>query len=159
MATELLNLYAAWIGFLLGMISGAIVGLAFHHEQFLGGYGTWPRRLLRLGHIALFGLALINLAFFLTVRTLRPFEVEPTRLITIASWSLIAGAIAMPGVCFAAAFVKPARHLFFIPVVCLIVGVVTTLRVLSAAPVDAPDAATTRIADRPMSAGAQGESP
>ena len=45
------NLWAAWIGIIAGMLSGAALGLFFHEESWLGGYGSWPRRLLRLGHI------------------------------------------------------------------------------------------------------------
>jgi len=54
---ETLNLWAAWVGILLGMFSGAAQGLFFHRADWLDGYGSWARRLIRLGQISLFGLA------------------------------------------------------------------------------------------------------
>jgi hypothetical protein len=109
-----LNLFAAWIGILLGLVSGAILGMFFHQEDWLGGYGSWPRRMLRLGHISFFGLGLINLLYTLTFRTMGMVAPKP------ASILLIVGAIAMPAVCFLSAVRESFRRLFFIPVVSII---------------------------------------
>jgi hypothetical protein len=51
-----LNLVAGWTGFIGGAVSGALIGLFFHKENWLGGYSSFPRRLVRLGHIAFFSL-------------------------------------------------------------------------------------------------------
>ena len=110
-----LNLWAAWIGILAGMVSGAAFGIFFHDESWLGGYDSWPRRLLRLGHISFFGVAFLNLAFAVTLR----LTGEAPGALT-ASWLLIAGAVLMPTVCALAAWRKPLRHLFFLPVLSLI---------------------------------------
>lgn len=110
-----LNLWAAWIGIIAGMLSGAALGLFFHEESWLGGYGSWPRRLLRLGHISFFGVAFLNLAFSVTVRLAG--EVPGQRVV---SWLLVAGAVLMPTVCVLAAWKKPLRHLFFLPVLALL---------------------------------------
>lgn len=117
------NLIAAWAGVLIGMLSGAVMGLRFHDREYLGGYRAWPRRLVRLGHISFFGLAIINFGFFQTAGWLAEEGLAWNPLLTLASWSLVAGAIAMPTVCFLAAWRKPLRHLFFIPVGLLIAGV------------------------------------
>jgi hypothetical protein len=123
------NLWAAWIGVLCGMLSGAVQGLGIHGQTFLGGYGSWPRRLTRLGHISFFGLAAINFAFALTCDRLIGSSGlsgscgEAAELIGHASWLLIGGAIAMPAVCYLAAWYKPLRHLFFVPVSLLVAGV------------------------------------
>ena len=117
-----LNLWAAWIGILAGMVSGATFGLFFHEESWLGGYNSWPRRLLRLGHISFFGLAFLNFAFALTLKL--GGEVRGDRA---ASWLLIAGAVLMPTVCALAAWKKPLRHLFFLPVLSLMGAVVALL--------------------------------
>jgi hypothetical protein len=111
------NLYAAWVAMLLGGIAGAVQGLWFHHEAWLGGYGSWRRRMLRLGHISFFGIGLINLAFALTARSLDLVGglYWPSRL-------LIAGAVTMPLVCYLSACRKPFRHLFFIPALSVIVA-------------------------------------
>ncbi|HMF37455.1 MAG TPA: hypothetical protein VKF17_12475, partial [Isosphaeraceae bacterium] len=61
-----LNLTVAWLAILLGLISGTLLGLFFHREDWLGGYGSWRRRMLRLGHISFFGTGLLNLSFALS---------------------------------------------------------------------------------------------
>jgi hypothetical protein len=113
-----MNLYAAWIGLFLAVLSGVISGLFFHDESWLGGYATWPRRLTRLGHISLFGLGFINLAFFLTAQVL-----EIKSGLTASAILLIIGAATMPTVCYLAAFRKPFRHLFFVPVLSVGLGI------------------------------------
>ena len=37
---ETLNLWAAWTGILLGVLSGAAYGLFFHRANWLDGYGS-----------------------------------------------------------------------------------------------------------------------
>jgi hypothetical protein len=111
------NLHAAWIGMLCGAAFGAVLGLFFHGEEWLGGYASWPRRMLRLGHIALFGIALINLSFALTAGALR---LEGG--LAWPSGLLIVGAVTMPLVCFLSAWRKPFRHLFFVPAASVIVA-------------------------------------
>lgn len=111
----MINLWAAWIGILLGMTSGLIQGLFFHREDWLGGYPSWPRRLMRLGHISFFGTAFLNLAYAGTVGLL-----GPASHVTAASLLLVAGAVLMPLVCYLAAWRKPLRHLFALPVLSLL---------------------------------------
>ena len=113
-----MNLYAAWIGILLGVLVGAGQGLFFDREDWLGGYAAWPRRMLRLGHISFFGLAFINLAFALTAR-----EAGLDGGVGLSSTLLVAGAVTMPLVCYLSAWRKPFRHLFFIPVLSVLAGV------------------------------------
>ena len=57
------NLSVGWIMILLGLFAGAVVGMFFHDDQWLGGYGSWRRRMLRLTHISLLGTGALNLAF------------------------------------------------------------------------------------------------
>ena len=105
-----INLQAAWIGFLLGAVAGAIPGLFFYNSDWLGGYASWQRRMIRLGHIAFFGIGFLNLGYALTVRSLN----MDTGL-TASSVLLLVGAVAMPTVCYLAAWQPLFRHLFFIP--------------------------------------------
>ena len=70
MATAELNIWLAWLGILAGTLTGAVQGLWFHRPDWLGGYASWPRRMLHLGHIAWLGVGLLNLAFAVTVRWL-----------------------------------------------------------------------------------------
>ena len=41
-------------------MTGAVLGLRFHRDDFLGGYGSFRRRIVRLGHIAMAALGMIN---------------------------------------------------------------------------------------------------
>ena len=114
---ETLNLTFAWTWMALGTIAGAVSGLFFYREDFLGGYSSWRRRMTRLGHIAFFGLGLVNLGYALTVRA---FGItDPSPLVT---WLLIVSAATMPAVCYLSAFNMKFRHLFPIPVVSLLLG-------------------------------------
>lgn len=113
----LLNFYATWIGIFLGFIAGAILGLFFHKKDWMGGYSSWRRRMARLGHISFFGIALINITYSLSISV---FNVNITT--QYSSYLFVVGAITMPLVCFLSAYKKMFRHLFFIPVICLVVG-------------------------------------
>jgi len=124
---ETANLYASWIGILLGFAAGTIQGSFFHDDLWLGGYASWPRRLTRLGHISFFGIAFVNLAYVATVRLLPVADPGfwPSRL-------FILGAITMPLVCYLAAFWKRMRHLFAVPVLSLLAAAVILLFEMSA---------------------------
>lgn len=108
------NFIAGWWLILAAFVTGAAIGLGFHRENFLGGYGSFRRRLTRLGHIALAALGGLNVLYGLA----------PVPVSTIPGWFLLAGAIAMPLVCFLSAWKEPFRHLFFVPVVLLLSGVI-----------------------------------
>lgn len=106
-----LNFFAGWLCFLLGAISGALIGLRFHREDWLGGYQSFRRRLLRLGHIAFFGLGLINILFVFSA------DIAPSAYFNhVASLLLAGGAATMPLVCFLGAWKPAFRHVFFVPV-------------------------------------------
>ena len=115
----MLNIYAGWIAFLLGCIFGAVQGLFFHKQDWLGGYGSWQRRITRLGHISFFGLGFINLAFALTVRSL---NIEGGT--EISSYLLVVGLITMPLFCYLSAIKKFFRQLFFIPTTSVILAII-----------------------------------
>jgi hypothetical protein len=112
----------AWAGILLGCIAGAIQGLFFHSETWAGGYNSWTRRMLRLGHISLVALGLLNLAFAVTASAfdLGSSAAWPARL-------LIVGAITMPLLCYASAFRDALRHLFFVPALSVIAAAALVL--------------------------------
>jgi hypothetical protein len=120
------NLISAWIGVLLGFLSGLVLGMFFHREDWLGGYGSLRRRLYRLAHISFFGLGAVNLFFFLTA----PHFPNAGSLAALASWLFIAGAVAMPTCCVLMAHVPHTRLLFAVPVISLIAGGALTLVLL-----------------------------
>jgi hypothetical protein len=61
------NLLVGWISMVAGATSGLIVGLFFHKDDWMGGYGSFRRRLIRLGHISFFGIGILNVLFALSV--------------------------------------------------------------------------------------------
>lgn len=92
----------------------------------MGGYQSWRRRLVRLGHIAFFGTGLLNIAFVGTLPHL-----QPAMEVTTGSVLLILGTLTMPVVCFMAAWRQSLRHLFVVPVLGLIGAALCTLWVLA----------------------------
>jgi hypothetical protein len=118
-----LNLLVGWISMLAGVLSGSAIGLYFHRENWLGGYSSLRRRMVRLGHIAFFGIGFLNILFGLTSQTV-PL---PALNLSIASYGLIGANIAMPATCFLTAWREPMRHLFPIPVIAVTVAVVSLL--------------------------------
>ncbi|HLY41247.1 MAG TPA: hypothetical protein VKR52_08530 [Terracidiphilus sp.] len=118
-----LNLLAGWLGMLGGVVSGAVVGVFFHREDWMGGYASYRRRLTRLGHISFFGLGFLNLMFAATAGQLA----LPGAWLATASWALVIGAAAMPVCCFLSAWRKSFRHLFPVPVFAITTGIVSIL--------------------------------
>jgi len=118
MASHSVNYIAGWWLILAAFVSGAGIGMGFHREDFLGGYGSFRRRLLRLGHIALAALGTFNVVYGMGAHG---------RFSWLASPLLLAGAVAMPAVCFLSAWREGFRRLFFVPVVLLITGVLATI--------------------------------
>lgn len=112
---------------LAAFASGAIIGLGFHREEFLGGYGSFRRRLLRLGHIALAALGMLNVVYGLS-----PRPGGGGTLAAVPGALLLAGAIAMPLVCFLTAWRAPFRHAFIIPVVLLMAAVIMIIVLMPA---------------------------
>ena len=121
---QMFSLHVAWISVGAGMVTGAISGLLFFRENWLGGYGSHPRRLLRLGHISLFGLGFLNLAFAGTAAIV-PFSGKIAWSIAL---SLAAGTVLMPTCCVLCAWRKRLGVLFPLPVSLLLAAVTLVLR-------------------------------
>ena len=123
----ILNIHAAWLGFLLGCIAGMVPGLFFHREEWLGGYASWPRRLIRLAHIAFFGIGFLNLGFALTCRAL---GLESG--LAAASVLLVVAAATMPLVCYMSAWKPFFRNFFCVPAMSVTLAIILLIwRVLS----------------------------
>jgi hypothetical protein len=120
---HVLNWYAGWAMLLAAFVTGAGIGLGFHRDDFLGGYGSFSRRVLRLGHIALAALGMVNILYGLS-----PWPEPETDPARTASLGFLVGGVSMPAVCFLTSWKKPLRHLFVIPVTALIIAALATLR-------------------------------
>lgn len=115
-----------WVGMLAGVVSGAIIGLFFHREDWMGGYNSFRRRLTRLGHISFFGLGFVNFLFAGTLFILA--RGRSGQLAWIAGGAFCLAAVTMPLCCFLSAWRKePFRHFFFIPVSGALAGICVTL--------------------------------
>lgn len=121
-----INLLSGWAGFLGGAVTGALLGLKFHRDDWLGGYASFPRRMLRLGHIACFGLGLINILFALTAASL-----APSTPLALSSGLLVVALITMPLTCFLSAWRKPFRHGFVVPAGATLAGLVAIVVALT----------------------------
>ena len=120
--THPLNFSVGWSLVLAAFLTGAAIGLFFHREDFLGGYASFRRRIVRLGHIALAALGMMNVLYALSPRPAPGAWNEPW-----ATNLWILGAVTMPLVCFLTGWREPFRNLFFIPVTSLVAAVVFTL--------------------------------
>lgn len=116
------NAHLGWGLILAGFVSGAAVGLCFHREDFWGGYGSFRRRIVRLGHIAFVALGFLNLVY-----ALFPYPAAGTTAGLVAGWGLAVGGVAMPTVCLLSGWRSGFRHLFFIPVLSLVSAVTALL--------------------------------
>ncbi|MEZ6242562.1 MAG: hypothetical protein R3B57_05910 [Phycisphaerales bacterium] len=108
-----------WAWVLMGFLTGGLLGMGFAREGFLGGYDSWERRLLRLGHISLVGLGVLNI---LAAGSLGRAELPPAWA-QAASVALIVGGVLMPVCCGLAAWDKRTKPLFAAPVIALTLGV------------------------------------
>jgi hypothetical protein len=116
-----LNWIAGWLLVLSSFATGAVLGLHFHRDDFLHGYSSFPRRMLRLGHVALAALGMLNVLF-----SLSPWPRPDAWTGSIASVCFLAGGLTMPALCFLTAWRPRFRHLFAIPVVALVAAVIST---------------------------------
>ena len=117
-----LNWTAGWSFVLAAFVSGAAIGLFFHRENFWGGYASFRRRIVRLGHIALAALGMMNVVF-----SYSPWPDAATWQSDAASIAFVVGGASMPAVCFLSGWDPRCRHLFFIPVTALVLAAAWTL--------------------------------
>lgn len=119
---HVLNWQAGWLLVLAGFATGAVIGLSFHREDFLGGYNSFRRRLVRLGHIALAALGMMNVLFAVS-----PWPQPGSLTSRAASLAFVIGGVTMPAACFLTAWRQGIRHVFVVPVTALVLAVVFTL--------------------------------
>ena len=111
-----LNRIVAWTGMACGAALGLIMGLwsfdgPLAPPSFIGDYTDTPRRLLRLGHIACFGIGILNL---LLVQALVESRDSP-RVARRAAQAMNFGNVFLPLVLLIAAVYTPAKYLLPFP--------------------------------------------
>ncbi len=113
----------AWTGMVVGVLLGLLMGLwsfdgPIAPPSFIGDYADPARRLLRLGHIACFGLGMLNL---LLVRELASFE-QTCGAGRWATGAMNFGNVFLPLVLVSAAVYQPLKYLLPIPAVSVLVA-------------------------------------
>lgn len=122
-----LNIVFGWAWMNLGFVSGLIMGVKA--EQFglntldegptwMGGYGSVPRRLLRLGHIAFIMLSLLNIVYGTQIDA----AALPDVWKRIGSTAMIFGGVGVPVLCLTAVWLRPAKVLLGVPATAVLVG-------------------------------------
>lgn len=101
----------------LGFLTGAVFGLLAQREDWLGGYASRTRRLLRLGHIALIALGALNVVWPLTTTAQ-----GSSSLIAVITGCFVVGGLTMGPACFLSAMWWRCRIAFVIPCTALIAG-------------------------------------
>jgi hypothetical protein len=120
------NRRLGWVSTCLGAASGLVLGLwSFDGPVpvpgWLGEYDQTARRLARLGHIAFFGLGILNI---LVAGELRRRAASPRR--RVASWVMNFGNVFLPLTLFAAAAWRPLKYFMSVPAVAVFVALVLT---------------------------------
>jgi len=112
------NLLVGWTSMVAGAMSGAAIGLFFHNESWMGGYASPRRRMVRLGHIAFFGLGIVNVLFALSIAAV-PVALSYAH---VAAAGFAVAVVTMPTCCFLTAWRPGFRRLFPIPVLAVLIG-------------------------------------
>jgi uncharacterized membrane protein YvlD (DUF360 family) len=112
-----------WISIFLAVTMGLWMGIKFQGEEWLGGYGALARRMVRLAHIALAALGMINIEFGHSVQEL---ALSP-RLLRSASFAFIVAGVSMPACCLLIAKNFRRFELFALPVGSLAIALLLTI--------------------------------
>jgi hypothetical protein len=110
------NRVVGWSSVAVGAITGLLLGLwsfdgPLATPTFLGGYDELSRRLVRLGHIAFFGLGILNL---LLARDLRELALSDSAK-KFSSQAMNFGNVFLPLTLFAAAAYHPLKYAMSLP--------------------------------------------
>lgn len=113
----MMSIAIGWCLISVGFLTGGVFGLLAQSENWLGGYGSRTRRLVRLGHIALIALGALNVVWPLTTTALEASSITP-----VITNCFVVGGLTMGPVCFLTAMCWSCRVAFVIPSTALIVG-------------------------------------
>jgi hypothetical protein len=121
------NRRVGWVSTCVGAATGLILGLwsfdgPFSVPGWLGEYDQTSRRLARLGHIAFFGLGILNI---LVAGALRRSPLGPPGR-RVASIAMNFGNVFLPLTLFAAAAYRPFKYSMSAPALAVFVALVVT---------------------------------
>ena len=129
-AAALTNLAVGWGSMAIGALTGLILGLwsfggPVPVPDLLGEYDALPRRLMRLGHIAFFGLGILNIIMAVHLGRLKSGD-SHARLALIA---MNFGNIFLPLTLVCAAFFEPLKYLMSLPAAAVTFALIISARV------------------------------
>jgi hypothetical protein len=130
-----------WVSACAGVVTGMVMGLwsfdgPLAPPAWLGEYGDTARRLARLGHIAFFGLGILDL---LLAHELRRSALGPWGQ-RLASWAMIFGNVFLPLTLFASAAYRPLKYLMGAPVCAVFLALTLAAWGAWAGPAPGPEA-------------------
>lgn len=106
-----INIRFGWIWLFIGILMAMWMGLHVFKSNWLGGYTSLPRRLLRLSHIAFMALSLTNILYGFSIDSVN----LPIKVKKIGLYAMIIAAIFMPIICLLSAHNIFFQSFFFIP--------------------------------------------
>ena len=113
------NVIFGWVWLFVGVLFAIWMGLYAFEPDWLGGYTSLSRRLLRLSHIAFIALSLTNILYGLFIDTVQ----LNGSLKKIGAFSLIVASIFMPAVCLLSILDRFFQFFFFIPALSFACGI------------------------------------
>ena len=119
----MLNEIFGWLSVLAGLVMGLYMGMKFQREDWLGGYNAFPRRMVRLAHVALVALGMLNILFAQSAARQR---LSPA-LAQAASIAFVAAAVTMPACCLWIATRRRHFEFFAAPITALAAGLILTI--------------------------------
>lgn len=113
-----LNLAVGWSSLAIGALTGLVIGIwsfggPVPVPEWIGAYDSLPRRLLRLGHIAFFGLGILNI--MLARHLGRPRDIRYPRSPALSAMNF--GNVFLPTTLIAASIFEPAKYLMSVPAI------------------------------------------
>jgi hypothetical protein len=110
------GLAVGWTSLAVGALTGLVLGLwsfggPVPVPGWIGDYDALPRRLLRLGHIAFFGLGILSI--LLARHFGGPHRGAPGARLALAAMAF--GNVFLPATLIAAAMFEPAKYLMAVP--------------------------------------------
>lgn len=124
-----LNMAVGWSSLATGAVTGLVLGLwsfggPVPVPEWIGDYNSLPRRLLRLGHIAFFGLGILNIMLALHFGRPRGFTSHGR----LALRAMNFGNIFLPITLIIAAVVEPSKYLMSVPAMAVTIALAVASR-------------------------------
>lgn len=114
------SIVAGWIGILASFVSGMFIGLLVFLEKFQHDYSSRQRQYIRLGHISLAALGVINILTGICISLGHRFP-------QVAQILMVFGLISMPLACFVYAYNSRWFYLFSVPSAFLVIATILIL--------------------------------